>query len=307
MVDIAGQQAKFNIRLCDGDCALEAAKVAKEEKAVSIEVVGRVVDRQGEAYAQSLDTRSSRDKRPLALGAPIYRSDQLFTGEESYLLAAFPDGSRIALKSGSKFIVEDYRFQEPGYPDKAMFRFVRGGMRAVTGSLGKANHEAYSLETPVATVGIRGTVFDLLGDCDCKGEAIPGLIKGLYAAVHEGSIVLKNGQGEMRLEQDQGAHISGWKQKGEVISHFPQGMAKANARSPESKPVDIGELFKTETLEGAPPGLYLYAEAGHIRLIAKRGPHKGKVLNLGRHEAAYVSREGQLKRLTKPKSFQFHK
>ncbi|MES2884276.1 MAG: hypothetical protein V4709_05700 [Pseudomonadota bacterium] len=42
---------------------------------------------------------------------------------------------------------------------RAFFRLVKGGFRSVSGVIGKLNREDYRVTTPVATIGIRGTVY----------------------------------------------------------------------------------------------------------------------------------------------------
>lgn len=42
-------------------------------------------------------------------------------------------------------------------PQRAFFRLLKGGFRAVTGAIGKLREEDYRITTPVATIGIRGT------------------------------------------------------------------------------------------------------------------------------------------------------
>ena len=42
-------------------------------------------------------------------------------------------------------------------PQRAFFRLLKGGFRAVTGAIGKLKEEDYRITTPVATIGIRGT------------------------------------------------------------------------------------------------------------------------------------------------------
>ena len=42
---------------------------------------------------------------------------------------------------------------------RAFFRLVKGGFRSVSGVIGKLNREDYRVSTPVATIGIRGTVY----------------------------------------------------------------------------------------------------------------------------------------------------
>ncbi|OGT90345.1 MAG: hypothetical protein A2286_06830 [Gammaproteobacteria bacterium RIFOXYA12_FULL_61_12] len=299
---INAQQAKFKIRLCKNDCAEESigANAAGE---LPKAVVARVVDQRGETHAASQDASRAGEKRPLVLGSPVYRSDYVLTGADGYLQLVFTDGGRVALDAMSKLLVEDYHYQEKGVKDRALIRLVRGTMRAVSGKLGKVDHDEYSLVTPVATIGIRGTAFDLLCNCGCGASGGSGK-SGLYGVVRSGAIQLENASGKQLLEEGKAAYIPGWQGKVEALSEAPIELDKAKGAPPDAKDVDLTALFGTNELHGAPPGLYLTVEEGFLRLTGKEGDAKGTALDLGRNETAFVDVDGKMIRLAQPKGFQ---
>src|SRR3546814_15472343 len=48
----------------------------------------------------------------------------------------------------------------PSSPSKSgFFRLLKGGFRAVSGLIGRVDHEEYRVSTPVATIGLRGTEY----------------------------------------------------------------------------------------------------------------------------------------------------
>lgn len=56
---------------------------------------------------------------------------------------------------------------------RAFFRLVKGGFRSVSGVIGKLNREDYRVSTPVATIGIRGTVYSARlceGPCEDRDQ-----------------------------------------------------------------------------------------------------------------------------------------
>ena len=61
----------------------------------------------------------------------------------------------------------------PAGASHAFFSLLKGGFRTVSGLIGKINHEDYSVATPVATIGIRGTDY-LTVLCDRKLRHRPG-------------------------------------------------------------------------------------------------------------------------------------
>jgi hypothetical protein len=75
-------------------------------------------------------------------------------------MVKFIDNSEITLKPNTTFKVEKFSY-DAAKPDddSASFNLVKGGLRSVTGLLGKRNKEKFSMKTPSATIGIRGTTF----------------------------------------------------------------------------------------------------------------------------------------------------
>jgi len=160
------------------------------------------------------DTATDGSKRQLKDGDSVYPGDSFVLGDESYLDMDFPDGSRILLRPDTTFQIQQFHFEPdahpgadgapaieiaPAKPENAFFRLVKGGLRAVDGLIGHENPQNYGVETPVATIGVRGTAFDVryCGD-DCKDEAdtTGAPQNGLYTAVSDGSIGVKNDAGE---------------------------------------------------------------------------------------------------------------
>ncbi len=48
-----------------------------------------------------------------------------------------------------------------GDNDGSALKLVKGGLRALTGAIAKQNPDAYRVDTPVATLGVRGIEFDV--------------------------------------------------------------------------------------------------------------------------------------------------
>ena len=67
---------------------------------------------------------------------------------------------KITLQANSELDIKQYNYQIKGKKDQVLLRLATGGLRALTGSIGKNDHNAYTLDTPVATIGIRGTGTD---------------------------------------------------------------------------------------------------------------------------------------------------
>lgn len=298
LATVSAQQGHFRVRLCGEDCAAEEQRKA-DKPAVETEVVARVAEIRGEVTAKSIGPLKpgQAHARKLSLGAPLYRLDEVSSGDKAETLLLFRDGGRISLGANSSMEIKDYRWQEPGIENHFALRLLRGGLRSMTGALGKADPGAISIETPVSLVGIRGTVFDLLLPEPKAGEE-----PELYSFVHQGEIELASAKAEpKRLKADEGS-----RQQADVVEAIRAlpGDEALIGSDPRKARVDLVGDFGRHALAGAPSGLYVYALDGHVRIEGQMGPWEGRFLHLGRGGGAYVDAQGAIMRLDRPKNFQ---
>ncbi|MBU6508798.1 MAG: hypothetical protein KGQ73_01260 [Gammaproteobacteria bacterium] len=76
--------------------------------------------------------------------------------------------------------------------ESAFFRLLKGGLSAISGFIGHVERQDYAVETPVATIGIRGTGYELRY---CESGCAAGQ-QGLYTGVGSGTIAVRNQAGE---------------------------------------------------------------------------------------------------------------
>ena len=97
--------------------------------------------------------------RALGQKSEVQPGDVLTTQRDSYAQINFSDGSSMTMRPETQMKVETYQFV-PDRPqeDSAFFRLIKGGLRTVTGLVGKrGNQDAYKIGTTIATIGIRGS------------------------------------------------------------------------------------------------------------------------------------------------------
>jgi hypothetical protein len=102
-------------------------------------------------------TVAGRDgiQRPLARGTELDNGDTVRTNDGRVQIR-FTDGAYVSLQPNTEYSIRDYRFDKGG-EERGFFGLVRGAMRTVTGAIGRINRDRYQIQTPTATVGIRGT------------------------------------------------------------------------------------------------------------------------------------------------------
>ncbi len=149
--------------------------------------VGRVVLSSGQLMARAADGSERRLQRR----SPVHAGETIVAGSNAFAQIRFSDGGLVSLRSGSEFRIDEYQFngKEDG-SEKATFSLLKGGLRTISGRIGKTNKQNYRMNTPVATIGIRGTHY---GARLCMNDCGAGVQNGWYIGVLEGSIVFTVG------------------------------------------------------------------------------------------------------------------
>lgn len=116
---------------------------------------GRVNFTIGNVTAESPDG----SQRTLTRGSTVSPGDTIDTSNGRTQIR-FTDGAYVSLKPKTRFKIDEYRYDgQPNGQEKGIFSLLRGGLRTVTGFIGRLNNNAYQVKTPVATIGIRGTAY----------------------------------------------------------------------------------------------------------------------------------------------------
>jgi len=146
--------------------------------------------------------RADGSVRLLSEKSVVRQGDTISTERDSYAQIKFTDGGQVTLRPSTQIKIEGYEFTE-GKPesDNFIFALFKGGMRAVTGLVGKrGNRDAYKLRTATATVGIRGTDYSAIevpqpqaGEGPQPNQPPPGV----YVVVSEGLVAITSGGVEL--------------------------------------------------------------------------------------------------------------
>jgi hypothetical protein len=136
---------------------LLAALLALGMPAWAAQVAGTITNLSGALMARKADGAL----KVLGVKSEVEQGDTLVSEKGTYAQIRFIDGSVITLKPNTTFKIEAFAYaSDKPAEDSASFSLVKGGLRSITGLLGKRNKEKFALKTPTATIGIRGTTFD---------------------------------------------------------------------------------------------------------------------------------------------------
>jgi hypothetical protein len=170
---------------------------------------GRVLSISGEVVAAS----PRGPTRVLQARSRVYPGDTLRTEADERVRIRFVDGALLELRAASRFTVKRYGRS----PDEAVvLRLSTGALRTLTGEIGGGSEGRYRMETPVASIGVRGTDYELglcVRDCGAGQES------GLYVRVGDGAIVVRNEAGEQVVETGEYAFVDG--DAGEPLQTLP--------------------------------------------------------------------------------------
>lgn len=142
-----------------------------------LDKMGRVVSLEGE-----LTAINEKDKRVLELHSDVYVGDLLITKESSKGQVRFTDGTIVLLIPGSKYRVHSYSSGFFFSKNRFVATLYNGGIRVTTGLIAQKNPENFELGTPNATIGVRGTNFEVR---IVKGEVFAGCSKGMISLTNQ--------------------------------------------------------------------------------------------------------------------------
>lgn len=153
---------------------------------------GRIDFASGDVQALAPDGRS----RTLTKGATFDSGETIETGGNGRAQLRFTDGAQVSLQPKSQFRIDDYNFSgKPDGSEKGLFSLLKGGLRTITGWVGRTNRDNYKVTTAVATIGIRGTEYSVT-----YGNSIT-------VTTGEGVIEICNTAGCMILNSGETAHV----------------------------------------------------------------------------------------------------
>jgi hypothetical protein len=114
--------------------------------------IGNVKEVSGAAFILS-----DGDRRAAVLAGPVFANETLETGLDGALGVIFVDGSRLSIGSDTSLTIDEYVFVAQEEEGAFLSRLARGTLLYVSGLIAKLSPESVAVETPVGTIGIRGT------------------------------------------------------------------------------------------------------------------------------------------------------
>lgn len=196
--------------------------------------IGIILSTSGAVTAESEDGTV----RKLRRRSKIYEGDVVITALRSRAQIRFNDNGLVALRPDTRFVIEEHNFSgaEDG-TESATYRLLRGGLQAITGLIGNKNKSRYRFETPLATIGLRGTHW---AATFCS-SACNGLPPGLYGGVADGGIDVCNGGGCEGFDKDGYFYVPDADTKPQTLVTPPSVVFEDSTEREEEEDEDEGE------------------------------------------------------------------
>ena len=118
--------------------------------------------------------------RRIKVGDTVSEGDVLISGKDGEVHVQMGDTGFLLLRPNSRIQIEKY-VADGGVDDNALIRLASGGLRSITGWIGKFNAGGYKLRTSTATIGIRGTDHETRFIPEGSTEGEPGTYDRVYA------------------------------------------------------------------------------------------------------------------------------
>ena len=117
------------------------------------EAIGTVDSVEGAVYA----TRADGTRVLLQAGDAIFQGDIIETGAEGRIALVFVDGTTLSMADDARMVLDELIYDASSGVGSMVLTAVTGLFALVSGDISAVNPGAAIINTPVATIGVRGT------------------------------------------------------------------------------------------------------------------------------------------------------
>ncbi|MEQ9191700.1 MAG: hypothetical protein RLP27_01890 [Rhodospirillales bacterium] len=166
---------------------------AQAGPAAATEPIGKIVTVAGKVDA----TRADGTKVELKVGDPVYQGDVIETGPLGAVGMEFADESTFSLADSGRMVLDEMVYDPAAQSGTFGASIVQGAFSFISGQIAKTGPDNMLINTPTATIGIRGTAL--------AGKAAPEGEQSNFTILPEGNfvgeVVISNNAGTVVLNQ----------------------------------------------------------------------------------------------------------
>jgi hypothetical protein len=117
-----------------------------------------LADKIGVASVVTNSVQGSAPPRALGVGTDVFSAERIRTGDASAAQLMFLDSTNVNIGARSELTLDRFVYNPSRGAGSVALTASKGTFRFITGSQNPTN---YSIKTPVATIGVRGTIVDV--------------------------------------------------------------------------------------------------------------------------------------------------
>lgn len=164
------------------------AQTASTQTPVSHEAaVGKITQIIGKAEIIHADGTQS----PATVNAPVHQGDVIQTADKGGVNILFEDNTTFAISENARMSVDQFTYDAHDHSGSTFFSMLQGMFVYTSGLVGKHDIGHVGINTPVGSIGIRGTV--VAGDIHPAGQ-------DSHITIVDGAIVVTNDGGSLLLD-----------------------------------------------------------------------------------------------------------
>ena len=164
-------------------------------------VLGRDPDRRRLHVKPNADGVTAGSSETLSAGSDLYANETVRTGNLGQADLMFLDKTNLTVGPTSEVLLDKFVYDPTGAKSNVVFQATRGAFRFVTGT---QDHRAYAVNTPYGSLGVRGTVVEVVtqpkGFCEAakkKGQTPPGCECATKVRLVEGRASFRTNAGKV--------------------------------------------------------------------------------------------------------------
>ncbi len=122
-------------------------------QAIALEASGSAV-----SIDPAVNARGAGGARTLEVKGAVFMGDEIVAGPHGLAQIRFVDDTKIVIGPNSRLRIDTFVFNPNNTAEKVTVSALKGAFRFISGN---SPHEAYKINTPTMSIGVRGTVLDI--------------------------------------------------------------------------------------------------------------------------------------------------
>jgi len=147
-------------------------------------------------------------ERSASKGGEVNEGESVVTSPSSSAQIKMVDDGLIVVRPDTKLRITTFLYSgKTDGSERSFISLFKGGFRAITGAIGRVNKDNYKIETPTATIGIRGTDHEPTFIPNPAPGQVAIAEPGTYDKVNSGAAVLSTASGMVIIKPDQAGFV----------------------------------------------------------------------------------------------------